>query len=209
MKLSAIIPTFLASILFGSAGAAAQSIVSPQGKPEITHKALLKTSMGDILLGLHGKDAPKTVENFLGLAQSGYYDSTLFHRIVPDFVIQGGDPTTRDTTKVKSWGRGGKSIWGGKFEDELNPETPSYRLGYEEGVLAMANSGPNTNGSQFFICLENLDLAKNYTMFGKVLEGMDVVLKIAGTELLPNTSLPATAVMIISVREALPEEGKK
>jgi cyclophilin family peptidyl-prolyl cis-trans isomerase len=130
--------------------------------------ASIVTEKGTIELELYPKDAPKTVENFVGLAKKGYYDGVTFHRVVPGFVIQGGDPT--------GTGAGGTSIYGARFEDELNPDTDSYKNGYKEGVLAMANAGPNTNGSQFFIMLEdNPSLPKLYTIFGKVTKGMDVV----------------------------------
>ncbi|GAB1429896.1 hypothetical protein MASR2M18_07290 [Ignavibacteria bacterium] len=195
--------TCLAALLSGTFGLFAQSVVSAAGDPVITHKFIVKTSMGEILLGLYGKDAPKTTENFKMLATAGYYDSILVHRVAPDFVIQAGDPQTRDTALRSRWGRGGKSAWGGKFEDELNPETPSYRSGYQEGTLAMANSGPNTNGSQFFICLEDTDLPKKYTIFGRVLSGMKNVHTIGETELLPNTSIPANPVIIYSIRETV------
>lgn len=134
--------------------------------------AVIKTDKGDISLELYPNDAPKTVMNFATLAKNGYYDSLTFHRVEPGFVIQGGDPNGNGT--------GGVSIYGAKFEDELNPNTTSYKTGYLEGVLAMANAGPNTNGSQFFIMLaDNTSLPKNYTIFGKVTSGLDVVHKIA------------------------------
>lgn len=133
--------------------------------------AVIKTDKGDIAIELYSNDAPKTVMNFATLAKNGYYDNLTFHRVEPGFVIQGGDPNGNGT--------GGSSIYGAKFEDELNPKTTSYKTGYKEGVLAMANSGPNTNGSQFFIMLkDNETLPKNYTIFGKVIAGMDVVPKI-------------------------------
>lgn len=185
-----------------SNGLAAQSVVSAQQEPVVTQKFLIKTSKGDILVGIYGNDAPKTAENFTKLATTKYYDSILFHRVVPDFVIQAGDANTRDSTKRNLWGRGGQSAFGRKFEDELNPETPSYRAGYLRGTLAMANSGPNTNSSQFFICLDDQDsLPKKYTIFGKVLEGMDAVEDIGDVEL--NGSVPVQPVMIYSVREVL------
>jgi len=134
--------------------------------------AIIKTDKGDITLELYPNDAAKTVTNFATLAKNGYYDSLTFHRVEPGFVIQGGDPNGNGT--------GGSSIYGAKFEDELNPNTASYKAGYQEGVLAMANAGPNTNGSQFFIMLaDNSTLPKNYTIFGKVTKGLDVVHKIA------------------------------
>lgn len=135
-------------------------------------QAAIHTEKGDIVIQLYGQDAPKTVTNFATLAKKGYYDGLTFHRVEPGFVIQGGDPNGDGT--------GGRSIYGDVFEDELNPNTPSYQAGYKEGVVAMANRGPNTNGSQFFIMLaDNTTLPKNYTIFGKVISGMDVVKKIA------------------------------
>ena len=134
--------------------------------------AVIKTDKGDITLELYPNDAPKTVMNFATLAKNGYYNNLTFHRVEPGFVIQGGDPNGNGT--------GGASIYGAKFEDELDPNAASYKTGYLEGVLAMANSGPNTNGSQFFIMLaNNTSLPKNYSIFGKVTSGLDVVHKIA------------------------------
>ncbi len=131
----------------------------------------IHTAKGDIVLDLYPDDAPKTVQNFSTHAKKGYYNGLTFHRVEPGFVIQGGDPNGNGT--------GGYSIFGNTFEDELNPNTESYKAGYLEGVLAMANRGPNTNGSQFFIMLaDNTTLPKNYTIFGKVKEGMDVVKQI-------------------------------
>ncbi len=110
-------------------------------------------------------DAPKTVNNFVCLAKAGFYDNTTFHRVVSGFVIQGGDP--------EGTGRGGP---GYRFEDE--PVSKDYN----RGMVAMANAGPNTNGSQFFVCLQKVQLPKNYTIFGEVTSGMDVVDKIAAVE---------------------------
>lgn len=135
-------------------------------------KATIKTEKGEIQLELYPQDAPKTVTNFATLAKNGFYDGLTFHRVEPGFVIQGGDPDGNGT--------GGASIYGSEFEDELNEDAASYKNGYKEGVLAMANRGPNTNSSQFFIMLANNDsLPKNYTIFGKVTAGMDVVKNIA------------------------------
>jgi len=130
--------------------------------------AIMKTNMGVIELQLFADQTPKTVENFVGLADSGYYNGVTFHRVIPNFMIQGGDPT--------GTGRGGQSIWGKKFEDEIVPS-----LVFEKpGILAMANSGPNTNGSQFFITVAATSwLDGNHTIFGQVIEGMDVVYAIS------------------------------
>lgn len=133
--------------------------------------ATIHTVKGDITIELYPQDAPKTVMNFATLAKAGYYNNLTFHRVEPGFVIQGGDPNGNGT--------GGESIFGPTFEDELNASTSSYKAGYLEGVVAMANRGPNTNGSQFFIMLaDNTSLPKNYTIFGKVTKGMEVVQKI-------------------------------
>lgn len=134
------------------------------------NKATITTAKGIIEIELYPSDAPKTVANFATLSKRGYYNNLTFHRVEPGFVIQGGDPNGNGT--------GGTSIYGAKFEDELNPNTPSYKAGYKEGVVAMANAGPNTNGSQFFIMLADNPLPNAYTIFGKVTKGMEVVKKI-------------------------------
>ncbi len=159
---------------------------------------ILHTNMGDITLELFKKRAPKTVKNFVTHAKKGYYDGVIFHRVIEDFMIQGGDPT--------GTGMGGESIWGPKFEDEFSKEL--FNL---YGALSMANAGPNTNGSQFFIVtakhvpaqmltqLKEMGwpekiveayakdggtpwLDHRHTVFGRVVEGMDVVLKIESVE---------------------------
>ncbi len=129
-----------------------------------TTVAVIKTNMGAIEIELFDKQTPKTVENFVGLANKGYYKDVIFHRVIDGFMIQGGDPT--------GTGRGGESFWGKKFNDEID----STLVFDKEGILAMANAGPNTNGSQFFITLAPTTwLNGNHTIFGKVIEGMDVV----------------------------------
>jgi cyclophilin family peptidyl-prolyl cis-trans isomerase len=151
---------------------------------------------GTINLEFYDKDAPKAVENFLRLANSGYYDCLTFHRVAKGFVIQGGDP--------KGDGSGGSSAFGAPFADELNANTPSYKAGYVKGVLAMANSGPNTNGSQFFIMLADNNLPHLYTIFGKVTSGLDVVDKIAAVDITPQMGptdgTPVTPVVMESVK---------
>jgi cyclophilin family peptidyl-prolyl cis-trans isomerase len=137
--------------------------------PEMTidasksYSAKLSTNHGDIELSLFADRSPKAVNNFVFLAREGFYDGVIFHRVVPGFVIQGGDPT--------GTGRGGP---GYQFEDEL--DGPGA---YRRGTLAMANAGPNTNGSQFFICLEDVGLPHAYTIFGSVTAGMEAVDTIA------------------------------
>ncbi len=148
---------------------------TPTFAPVTATKATINTVKGTIELDLYPQDAPKTVTNFSTLAKNKFYDGVTFHRVEPGFVIQGGDPLSRDDNPAND-GTGGASIYGGKFADELNPNAKSYQEGYTEGTLAMANSGPNTNGSQFFIMWEDkTDLPKNYTIFGKVTSGMEVV----------------------------------
>ncbi|GFZ27002.1 peptidylprolyl isomerase [Lactobacillus corticis] len=155
--------------------------------------AVIKTNHGDITIQLFPEYAPKTVENFVGLAKKGYYDGVIFHRVISDFMIQGGDPDGNGT--------GGTSIWGKPFEDEFSGQLFNIR-----GALSMANAGPNTNGSQFFI-VQNKNMPKrirkqmeaiypkeileaykqggtpwldgHHTVFGQVTQGMDVVDEIA------------------------------
>lgn len=175
--------------------------------------AVMHTNMGDIKIKLFPEKAPKTVENFVTHSKNGYYNGLKFHRVINDFMIQGGDP--------RGNGTGGESIWGGSFPDEFDPELHNLR-----GALSMANSGPNTNGSQFFIVqarevpanmLEQMrDLEDNgfpaditaayaelggtpwldfrHTVFGQVTDGMDVVDKIAAVE--TNNDVPCEDVII-------------
>jgi cyclophilin family peptidyl-prolyl cis-trans isomerase len=135
--------------------------------------AVIQTNKGTIRFELLEEDAPKTTENFITLAERGYYDGVIFHRVIPGFMIQGGDPT--------GTGRGGESAWGGRFKDEIKPSSEVYKRGYKAGTVAMANAGPNTNGSQFFIMHSDYALPPSYSIFGRVTEGQDVVDAIATT----------------------------
>lgn len=178
--------------------------------------AVMHTNMGDIKIKLFPEKAPKTVENFVTHSKNGYYNGLKFHRVINDFMIQGGDP--------RGNGTGGESIWGGSFPDEFDPELHNLR-----GALSMANSGPDTNGSQFFIVqarevpanmLEQMrDLEDNgfpaditaayaelggtpwldfrHTVFGQVTDGMDVVDAIAAVE--TNNDVPCEDVIISSI----------
>jgi peptidylprolyl isomerase len=131
---------------------------------ETSNIAILETNSGTVRVKLFPEIAPKTVENFKGLIAKGYYDGIIFHRVIKDFMIQGGDPT--------GTGRGGESLWGKKFEDECSPKLRFTK----KGVLAMANAGPNTNGSQFFITTAPTPwLDGNHTIFGEVVEGYEVI----------------------------------
>lgn len=183
-------------------------------KNQLETKVTLHTNRGDIELALFEEEAPKTVANFIGLAKQGYYDGVIFHRVIKDFMIQGGDPT--------GTGMGGESIYGSAFEDEFSREL--FNL---NGALSMANAGPNTNGSQFFIVtastvpatmlgqLKAADfpeeiieaysqvggtpwLDHRHTVFGQVTKGMDVVKKIEGT-ITNNQDKPLEDVVIESV----------
>ena len=130
---------------------------------------VMETTMGTIKIRLFQTMAPKTTENFIGLIDKKYYNGIIFHRVIPDFMIQGGDPT--------GTGTGGASLWGGKFNDEFHKDLKNIY-----GAVSMANSGPNTNGSQFFI-VQKKDgtswLDNKHSVFGQVFEGMDIVEKIA------------------------------
>ena len=178
--------------------------------------AIMHTNMGDIKLKLFPEKTPKTAENFIPHAKNGYYNGLIFHRVIKDFMIQGGDPL--------GTGIGGESIWGGKFEDEFDTELHNLR-----GALCMANAGPNTNGSQFFIVqasetpsnmLEQMEeltdsgfprdiieayrelggtpwLDFRHTVFGQVFEGMDIVDKIASVKTVNDK--PCDDVVITSI----------
>ena len=150
------------------------------------YTALIKTNYGDIKVEFFTNDAPKTVNNFITLSNDGYYDSVIFHRVISGFMIQGGDPSGT------GHGEYGK-FPGYEFEDELNNQIP-----YSKGILAMANRGPNTNGSQFFIMHVDYPLPYNYTIFGKVIDGLDVVDKIASVET-DSSDRPLEDVIISSV----------
>lgn len=133
--------------------------------------AVIETNKGTIKFELLEENAPKTTENFRLLAEKNYYDGVIFHRVIPNFMIQGGDPLGE--------GFGGESAWGGRFDDEIDRSSELYAGLYDKGTVAMANAGPNTNGSQFFIMHIDYPLPPSYTKFGKLIEGQDVVDAIA------------------------------
>lgn len=137
--------------------------------------AVITTNQGVIELELNAQKTPNTVANFVKLAGEGFYNGTRFHRVIKDFMIQGGDPLSKDISKSSMWGTGGP---GYAFEDEINADNHNNL-----GTIAMANSGPNTNGSQFFINVaDNNFLDDKHTVFGKVVKGMDIVMKISETK---------------------------
>ena len=140
------------------------------GESNSNPEVLMKTNFGDIELELFQKDAPETVNNFLKLSQAGFYNGTKFHRVISSFMIQGGDPNSKDN----NWADDGTGGPGYSFEDEIN------RHKLVKGVLAMANAGPNTNGSQFFIITASATpwLDGKHTVFGRVLKGMEVITQI-------------------------------
>ncbi|NLW94085.1 MAG: peptidylprolyl isomerase [Chlamydiae bacterium] len=154
--------------------------VKRQGTPH----AVIETSRGTITCRLFPDKAPKACENFTLLAGRGYYNGVIFHRVIPGFMIQGGDPT--------GTGRGGASAWGAAFEDEFDPAVSHDR----PGVLSMANAGPGTNGSQFFITLAPTPWLDNrHTIFGEVVEGMETVRTIGAVETRPGDR-PVTDVVM-------------
>jgi len=150
--------------------------------------AKIKTSMGDIEVELFADKTPKTVENFVGLATKKYYDGIIFHRIIADFMIQGGDPT--------GTGRGGESFFGAPFADEFDSELKHTGV----GILSMANAGPGTNGSQFFITLVPTPwLDGKHSIFGAVINGLDVVKNIGAVETTPPFDKPVKDVVMETV----------
>jgi peptidyl-prolyl cis-trans isomerase B (cyclophilin B) len=159
--------------------------------------AIIKTSEGDIVMGFWPDVAPNTVANFKKLAKSGFYDGTLFHRIMKGFMIQGGDPLTKDPAKEADWGTGGS---GTNIKAEFNDKH------HGRGVISMARSqDPDSASSQFFICLADADsLDHNYTAFGKLIKGDDVLGKIGDTPVVASAtgepSKPTKAVKIISIK---------
>ncbi|KAM7536269.1 hypothetical protein Aperf_G00000086381 [Anoplocephala perfoliata] len=150
--------------------------------------AILHTSLGDIHIRLWPRECPRTVENFVGHARAGYYNGHIFHRVIKGFIIQTGCP--------HGTGTGGKSIWGGEFEDEFHPSLRHDR----PYTVSMANAGPNTNGSQFFITVAPTPWLDNkHTVFGRVIKGMDVVQKISNVKTNPKTDKPLDDISIISI----------
>ena len=185
----------------GSREAATLSDIEPQivvQQPALTTnnnqqimQATLHTSKGDITIEFLGADAPNTVANFTKLAKEGFYNGTKFHRVIAGFMVQGGDPLTRDDSQAASWGTGGP---GYQFQDEIHANNRNAA-----GTVAMANAGPNTNGSQFFINVaDNNFLDPKHTVFGRVTAGMDVVKAIEAVPV-GQADRPLEAVVITSV----------
>src|SRR3990167_754304 len=156
------------------------------------HTVVLETSEGNITVEIDADAAPKTATNFIVLAQSGYYDNLTFHRVIPGFMIQGGDPSGNGT--------GGDSVFGDTFEDETDDSNPLMAKGYKAGVIAMANRGPDTNGSQVFIMDTDYSLPPNYTIFGKVTQGQKVVNAIARVEKSSNDMAVEAVTFTVEVK---------
>jgi cyclophilin family peptidyl-prolyl cis-trans isomerase len=159
--------------------------------------ATISTDKGDIEIELFAESAPKTTANFIDLARKGFYDDVVFHRVIPGFVIQGGDGQYGKKANLDT-GRVGTGGPGYKFADE------SVKGDYQRGAVAMANAGPNTNGSQFFICHQDLSgrLPKNYTLFGQVTRGLDVVDAIAAGQTGPgDRPLEPVAMTAVTIQE--------
>lgn len=178
---SAILALTLAAGCSRKASSASAPSAAVAGNPKVPagakssggKHAVIETDKGAIEIEFLAELAPKAVENFRLLAEHGYYNGLTFHRIIKGFMLQGGDP--------RGDGTGGESAWGGTFPDELPRENAIYKKGYVRGIVAMANAGPNTNTSQFFIMHQNYRLPPDYVIFGHVVRGMEVVDALADT----------------------------
>jgi len=169
-----------------------QDVLMDDSETVIMTNATVTTNKGTFELELFGELAPKTVENFVTLAESGYYNGTKFHRIIQGFMIQGGDPNTKNDDLMDAWGTGGP---GYSFEDEIHAENKN-----DVGTISMANAGPNTNGSQFFInTAPNNFLDTKHTVFGRVISGMEVIMEIEKTEAPAPRNIPIEPVIIESI----------
>jgi cyclophilin family peptidyl-prolyl cis-trans isomerase len=168
-------------LIFGAALVGFTGCTQPSGNAKVPAGAkssgglhgVIDTDKGAIEIEFFANEQPRAVENFRLLAEHGYYDGLTFHRVIKGFMIQGGDPAGDGT--------GGESAWGEPFADEIDPASALYRNGYRRGIVAMANAGPNTNGSQFFIMHDDYELAPNYVIFARVTSGQSVVDAIAET----------------------------
>ena len=148
--------------------------------------AVIETSLGSVEIELFEEDSPRTVENFVKLAERSFFDGMRVHRVVKGVLIQTGDEKTKDLSRIEEWGTGGRNIWEKGFEDEISGSNPLYREGYKKGMVVMANRGPRTNTSQFMVLLKDLPFwPKNYNIFGMVTRGQEVVDSIGSVELVP------------------------
>ena len=169
--------------------------------PAVPTFAVVETDKGTFEFELLSADAPKGTENFRLLAARGYYNGLTFHRIIKGFMIQGGDPNGN--------GSGGESAWGGTFPDEIKEDSPLYAkgMGYKRGIVAFANSGPNTNGSQFFVLHKDYPLPATYSIFGRVTKGIEVIDALAevpvrrAADPIPSEPLTAPVIKKITIRQ--------
>jgi cyclophilin family peptidyl-prolyl cis-trans isomerase len=173
----------------------------------ITDTVRVVTNKGAFTIGLYGEDAPKAVANFLALVEAKKYNGILVHRVVQEYLVQMGDPTTKDPQLRSEWGKGGQTATGDALPDELDPGLPSAQRGYAKGVVAMARKqSPNSATSQFFICLDKAaSLPYQYTIFGTVLDGMKVVEAIGRVEVEPGPlgdtdGIPRSTITIKSIQ---------
>lgn len=167
-----IVTTLFVSILIVACSEKGSEPAKPAAQNQPNRTAVIETDAGTIKFELLENEAPKTAENFRALAERGFYNGTIFHRVISGFMIQGGDPNGDGT--------GGQTATGQPLPNEINRSSPLYQGGYRRGLVAMANKGiPETGSSQFFIMHQTYPLPPNYTVFGRVTEGMDVVDKIA------------------------------
>ena len=193
-KFHIIVALLLTGLIGSSACSGAQETARSSGGKN----AIIDTDKGPIEIAFYEAEQPRAVENFRLLAERGYYNNLTFHRIVKDFMIQGGDPNGD--------GSGGVSAWGGFFADEINPGLEIYQAGYRPGVVAYANAGPNTNGSQFFIVHGDAPLPPAYVIFAKVTRGMEVVDAIAnvpttlGADMAQSKPLTPPVIKTVTIR---------
>lgn len=184
LKPAGILAVLIASLLVAGCGT---SSTPEQPKPAAQGNVVIETDAGTIKVELLDNEAPKTAENFRLLVGRGFYDGVIFHRVISGFMVQGGDPT--------GTGAGGQTATGGMLPNEVNLNSPLYQGGYKRGAVAMANKGrPETGSSQFFIMHQNYALQPNYTIFGRVTEGIEVVDKIAAAPKSPGSDRPVTPV---------------
>jgi cyclophilin family peptidyl-prolyl cis-trans isomerase len=169
---TAVLLASFVAVFMSGCGQKAEDSSAPRPANQPNRTAVLETDMGVIKFELFENETPRTAENFRLLAERGYYNGTIFHRVSSGFMIQGGDP--------KGDGTGGQTATGRMLPNEINPSSPLYQGSYRRGLVAMANKGrPETGSSQFFIMHQTYPLRPDYTIFGRVTEGMDVVDRIA------------------------------
>jgi cyclophilin family peptidyl-prolyl cis-trans isomerase len=184
-----VLAVFFTGLLAGC-GQKEDGATRPAGQPNRT--AVIETDLGSIKFELFEDEAPRTAENFRLLAERGYYNGTIFHRVISGFMIQGGDPNGDGT--------GGQTATGAPLPNEINRSSPLYQGGYRRGLVAMANKGrPETGSSQFFIMHQTYPLRPDYTIFGRVTEGMDVVDKIASAPTGGTANRPISPVKMTRV----------